>query len=92
MNFLLISDQTCGLCGNFNGNQNDDFTTPSHDVGVSAIAFGDSYKVDTACEDTKEKKHPCKVKPWREQWSHKQVYVEYGTTSRKLIKSYFASI
>ncbi|XP_069394027.1 IgGFc-binding protein isoform X1 [Paralichthys olivaceus] len=37
--------KTCGLCGNFNGNPNDDFTTPSGSQATGAVAFGSSWKV-----------------------------------------------
>lgn len=37
--------KTCGLCGNFNGNPNDDFTTPSGTQANTALAFGSSWKV-----------------------------------------------
>lgn len=45
---------TCGLCGNFNNEPNDDFQTPQGDI-VSAVDFGNSWKVLSAdepeCED-----------------------------------------
>lgn len=37
--------KTCGLCGNFNGNPKDDFTTPSGTQANGAVAFGSSWKV-----------------------------------------------
>ncbi|XP_039662365.1 IgGFc-binding protein-like isoform X2 [Perca fluviatilis] len=37
--------KTCGLCGNFNDNPNDDFTTPSGTQAGGAVAFGSSWKV-----------------------------------------------
>ncbi|KAM7382747.1 hypothetical protein PAMP_002464 [Pampus punctatissimus] len=47
---------TCGLCGNFNGNLNDDFTTPSGTQAGGVVAFGSSWKVpglvkDALCKD-----------------------------------------
>uniref|UniRef100_A0A8C6S9C7 VWFD domain-containing protein n=1 Tax=Neogobius melanostomus TaxID=47308 RepID=A0A8C6S9C7_9GOBI len=35
---------TCGLCGNFNNDPDDDFQTPEGEV-VSAVVFGNSWKV-----------------------------------------------
>ncbi|KAK2910366.1 hypothetical protein Q8A73_008081 [Channa argus] len=48
--------KTCGLCGNFNGNPSDDFTTPSGTQADGAVAFGSSWKVpglvkDAMCND-----------------------------------------
>ncbi|KAM9852132.1 IgGFc-binding protein [Aulostomus maculatus] len=48
--------KTCGLCGNFNGNPNDDFTTPSGSLADGAVAFGSSWRVpglvkDALCRD-----------------------------------------
>ncbi|KAG7227877.1 hypothetical protein INR49_013671 [Caranx melampygus] len=37
---------TCGLCGNFNGNQSDDFSTPSGAIVTSPDQFGASWKVE----------------------------------------------
>uniref|UniRef100_A0A8C4T5G8 IgGFc-binding protein-like n=1 Tax=Erpetoichthys calabaricus TaxID=27687 RepID=A0A8C4T5G8_ERPCA len=37
--------KVCGLCGNFNGNPNDDFTTPSGTLAPNAIDFSSSWKV-----------------------------------------------
>ncbi|XP_029384242.1 uncharacterized protein LOC115060456 [Echeneis naucrates] len=44
---------TCGLCGNFNGNQSDDFTTPSGAIVTAADEFGAAWKVanDDTCSD-----------------------------------------
>ncbi|XP_069552328.1 IgGFc-binding protein isoform X1 [Brachyistius frenatus] len=48
--------KTTGLCGNFNGNPNDDFTTPSGTQASGAVAFGSSWKLpglgkDAVCRD-----------------------------------------
>lgn len=45
---------TCGLCGNFNDDPDDDFQTPEGEV-VNAVIFGNSWKVEqddeAECED-----------------------------------------
>lgn len=48
--------KTCGLCGNFNGNPKDDFTTPSGIQAGGAVAFASTWKVpglvkDALCRD-----------------------------------------
>ncbi|KAM9724184.1 IgGFc-binding protein isoform 1-T1 [Menidia menidia] len=45
------SGQTCGFCGNFNGNPSDDFTTPSGAQASGAVAFGSSWKVPGLVDD-----------------------------------------
>nr|XP_055061323.1 alpha-tectorin-like [Misgurnus anguillicaudatus] len=47
------SGVTCGLCGNFNGNSNDDFLTPSGVLVPSAGQFGAEWKVEDGmtCND-----------------------------------------
>uniref|UniRef100_A0A3Q3BQL9 Fc gamma binding protein n=1 Tax=Haplochromis burtoni TaxID=8153 RepID=A0A3Q3BQL9_HAPBU len=49
------ASKTCGLCGNFNGNPSDDFTTPSGAQAGGALAFGRSWKVpglgEAQCRD-----------------------------------------
>ncbi|KAL9966350.1 hypothetical protein ACROYT_G024405 [Oculina patagonica] len=52
---------TCGLCGTFNNNQNDDLTTKENVVETSITAFGNSWKVNPSCNDTHPSKHPCEV-------------------------------
>ena len=54
--------KTCGLCGNFNDDQSDDFTTPEGDVVVNTQDFGDSWKTDNNCPDTKISPHPCTIR------------------------------
>ncbi|XP_072530492.1 alpha-tectorin-like [Salminus brasiliensis] len=47
------SGATCGLCGNFNGQKNDDFRIRSGALVPSAFQFGADWKVenDTSCSD-----------------------------------------
>ncbi|KAL7371755.1 hypothetical protein ABVT39_004386 [Epinephelus coioides] len=45
--------KTCGLCGNFNGNPNDEFHTPSGTIVTTPDEFGKAWKVegDYTCSD-----------------------------------------
>ncbi|XP_042296353.1 IgGFc-binding protein-like [Sceloporus undulatus] len=42
----MFSDSVCGLCGNYNNDPADDFTTPSRTLAFSPVEFGSSWKVD----------------------------------------------
>ena len=62
---------TCGLCGTFNSNQNDDLTTKENVVETSVTAFGNSWKVNPACNDTQLSKHPCEMQIQRKATAEK---------------------
>lgn len=48
-----IPFQVNGLCGNYNDNQMDDFQTPYGGIPeVSALLFGDSWKLQPYCSHT----------------------------------------
>ncbi|XP_030069242.1 IgGFc-binding protein [Microcaecilia unicolor] len=37
--------QMCGLCGNYNGNMNDEFQLPNKDLAPDSVTFGSAWKV-----------------------------------------------
>nr|XP_006122266.3 IgGFc-binding protein-like [Pelodiscus sinensis] len=41
-----FSESVCGLCGNYNGDPRDDFTTPTGALAASPVEFGRSWKVE----------------------------------------------
>ncbi|XP_053123551.1 IgGFc-binding protein-like [Hemicordylus capensis] len=41
-----FSESICGLCGNFNGDPNDDFSKPDGNLAPSPVEFGRSWKVE----------------------------------------------
>ncbi|XP_031239331.1 von Willebrand factor isoform X1 [Mastomys coucha] len=47
-------EQVCGLCGNFDGIQNNDFTSSSLQVEEDPVDFGNSWKVSSQCADTRK--------------------------------------
>lgn len=61
----------CGLCGNFNGNGKDDFTTQSHLQTTDIVEFVDSWKVLSTCPDAQPDFDPCLVTPNRVTWAKK---------------------
>lgn len=48
-----------GLCGNFNGKMDDDFTTTNGTIVHNAATFGNSWNVETNCKDATNPPHPC---------------------------------
>lgn len=44
----------CGLCGNFDGVQNNDLTSSSLQVEEDPVDFGNSWKVSPRCADTQK--------------------------------------
>uniref|UniRef100_A0A452TIA4 VWFD domain-containing protein n=1 Tax=Ursus maritimus TaxID=29073 RepID=A0A452TIA4_URSMA len=57
--------QTCGLCGNFNQNQADDFRTLSGVVEGTAAAFANTWKTQAACPNVKNSfEDPCSLSHW----------------------------
>ncbi|KAL0894249.1 hypothetical protein ABMA27_014259 [Loxostege sticticalis] len=60
-----------GLCGNFNGDQRDDFQTPSGGglPESSALVFADSWKLKPTCPKPKEISDYCKARPERKDWA-----------------------
>jgi hypothetical protein len=55
------SGKTKGLCGNFNQNQEDDFTTSEQIIETDVALFGESWKIDPACQSVQHVPHPCTV-------------------------------
>ncbi|NXH09073.1 SSPO protein, partial [Loxia leucoptera] len=43
------SGQVRGLCGTFNGDQRDEFTTPEGDVEPGVAAFANAFRAAGAC-------------------------------------------
>ncbi|XP_029112207.1 mucin-5B-like [Scleropages formosus] len=64
--------QICGLCGNYDGNGNNDFTTRSQAVVVDPVEFGNSWKVSPSSPDAMSTKDPCASNPYRKPWAQKQ--------------------
>ncbi|KAM8939219.1 mucin-2 [Pelodytes ibericus] len=62
----------CGLCGNFDDNANNDFTTSQMLLVTNVLEFGNSWKSNSLCPDVTEEVHPCSLTPHRKAWAEKQ--------------------
>lgn len=49
-----VKDRVCGLCGNFDGNVNNDMMSSNNKLEVDASHFGNSWKVIPSCADVTE--------------------------------------
>ncbi|KAM4017437.1 LOW QUALITY PROTEIN: mucin-5AC-like [Anomaloglossus baeobatrachus] len=65
----------CGLCGNYDGNFVNDYTTRSLAVVGDVMEFGNSWKLSPSCLDTIQLGDSCSSNPYRKAWSQKQCSV-----------------
>lgn len=63
--FVKVDDRykgkLSGLCGNFNGNLNDEFSTPNRNLVQNAASFGNSWKLEDSCPNVANVENPCKA-------------------------------
>ncbi|KAM9221912.1 mucin-5AC [Dugong dugon] len=82
--FLRLSPEfkgkVCGLCGNFDGNAVNDFTTRSQSVVGDVLEFGNSWKFSPSCPDARAPRNPCTANPYRKSWAQKQCSILHGAT------------
>lgn len=65
--------KTCGLCGNYNGNQGDDFLTVGGLVETRVEGFGNAWKMNADCDDVQlQHSDPCILNPKRGIHKHTQ--------------------
>ncbi|XP_064432490.1 LOW QUALITY PROTEIN: mucin-5B [Mirounga angustirostris] len=72
--------RVCGLCGNFDDNAINDFTTRSQSVVSSALEFGNSWKFSPSCPDALAPRDPCTANPYRKSWAQKQCSIINSAT------------
>lgn len=61
-----------GLCGNYNGDAEDDLKTPAAGVEANPTLFGDSWKLEEFCERPQEQIDTCAAHPERKLWAQRQ--------------------
>ncbi|KAG8438864.1 hypothetical protein GDO86_005162 [Hymenochirus boettgeri] len=70
-----------GLCGNYNGNQGDDFLTPSGLIETNVEDFGNSWKLNGDCTDLiKQDTDPCHLNPKRARFAEEVCYALMEST------------
>ncbi|CAH1257629.1 MUC5AC [Branchiostoma lanceolatum] len=68
--------KVCGLCGNYDQNQNNDFTTRENVAESSVHVFANSWKTSTTCPDMAQPApSPCEENKPREVWARKECRV-----------------
>uniref|UniRef100_A0A672NL98 VWFD domain-containing protein n=1 Tax=Sinocyclocheilus grahami TaxID=75366 RepID=A0A672NL98_SINGR len=70
--FIFSQGGVCGLCGNFNGNGKDDYTTQGSLQTTDIMEFADSWKVLGTCPDAAPDFDPCFRNLEREPWAKLQ--------------------
>ncbi|XP_049569371.1 mucin-5AC [Orcinus orca] len=82
--FLRLSPEfkgrVCGLCGNFDDNALNDFTTRSQSVVGDVLEFGNSWKFSPSCPDAQAPRDPCTANPYRKSWAQKQCSIINSAT------------
>ncbi|XP_039982431.1 mucin-5AC-like [Xiphias gladius] len=75
-----LQAQVCGLCGNYDGNSKNDFTTRSQETVPDVLAFGNSWKVSSSCPNAQLISDPCASNRYRAAWSQKQCSIIISVT------------
>ena len=77
---LSLQGRVCGLCGNFDDNALNDFTTRSQSVVGDVLEFGNSWKFSPSCPDALAPRDPCTANPYRRSWAQKQCSIINSAT------------
>uniref|UniRef100_A0A671WR55 VWFD domain-containing protein n=1 Tax=Sparus aurata TaxID=8175 RepID=A0A671WR55_SPAAU len=76
------SGEVCGLCGNFDGDGQNDFTTKGQMVVSSLLEFANSWKVSSNCPDVETIPDTCEARPNRHHWAKMMCSIITGETFR----------
>ncbi|XP_070763114.1 mucin-2-like, partial [Enoplosus armatus] len=63
------SGEVCGLCGDFDGDGQNDFTTLDQLTVSNPLEFANSWRVSSSCPDVEMNVDPCGARPNRHQWA-----------------------
>ncbi|XP_056095226.1 mucin-2-like [Rhinichthys klamathensis goyatoka] len=67
-----LKGKVCGLCGNFDGNANNDFMKHNGEVVTNPEEFGNSWKLKLTCPDVTNAVDLCEEHPHRKAWAEKR--------------------
>lgn len=76
----FVQGEVRGLCGNFDGDGQNDFTTQGQLVVDNPLEFANSWKVTSSCPDVEESVDACEAAPQRHQWAKMMCSIIIGTT------------
>uniref|UniRef100_A0A8C6Q2Q5 Mucin 2, oligomeric mucus/gel-forming n=1 Tax=Nothobranchius furzeri TaxID=105023 RepID=A0A8C6Q2Q5_NOTFU len=74
------SGEVCGLCGNYDGDGQNDFTTQGQLVVNNHLEFANSWKVTSICPDVEESTDACDIAPQRHHWAKLKCSIITGNT------------
>uniref|UniRef100_A0A8C4DDR5 Mucin-2 n=1 Tax=Dicentrarchus labrax TaxID=13489 RepID=A0A8C4DDR5_DICLA len=72
------SGEVCGLCGNFDGDAQNDFTTNGQLTVSNQLEFANSWKVSSSCIDMDMNVDPCVERNNRHTWAKKKCSIITG--------------
>lgn len=78
--YLAGQGEVCGLCGDFDGDGQNDFTTQGQLTVSNPLDFANSWKVSSSCADVENSTDPCAMRPNREQWAKRMCSIIIGET------------
>ncbi|XP_051915891.1 mucin-2-like isoform X13 [Hippocampus zosterae] len=74
------SGEVCGLCGDFDGNEQNDFTIQGQQQVTNVLEFANSWKTSSNCPNVETHVDPCTAKPSRHHWSKMMCGIITGKT------------
>lgn len=77
---LAAQGEVCGLCGDFDGDGQNDFTTQGQLIVSNPLEFANSWKVSSNCPDVENNTEPCVVRPNRHHWAKMMCSIITGET------------
>ncbi|XP_068459808.1 mucin-2-like [Clinocottus analis] len=77
------SGEVCGLCGDFDDDGQNDFTTQGQLVVSNLFEFANSWKVSSQCPDVDINSDPCAVRPKRHPWAKMMCSIITGNTFKE---------